>query len=198
MRIRLSLFCLFSLLILCGYADDKILITNPLRGWERVGEGKTPWSLTMADTLLFKGNRQDSLVHTSVYSDGILKLEYRLPAKKGVGDRVGSMIVRRENGAESKGVHVILGGIESGAIEYTYLSASDREKTFSSGVLAEAKPKPLGEWNTLEVRCQGKKITVFLNGKLCSTADEVPFEQGLIALEAHSEIEFRNLIWQPK
>ncbi len=196
MRLCLSLFCLFSMVALNSSAADKSLIGNPLRGWERVGEGKTPWNVTIADTLTFKGNRLDSLVNASIYRDGTLTLEYKLPTAKGTGERVGSVIMRRENGAASKGVHVILGGVESGSIEYTTFSASDREKVFSSGVSGEVKPKPLGDWNTLEIKCQGKKVTVILNGKTCATLDDVPYEQGLIALEAKSEIEFRNMIWK--
>jgi hypothetical protein len=53
---------------------------------------------------------------------------------------------------------------------------------------------PIGEWNTYEVRCDGPKITLWVNGQLAGEfgAPEVP--KGYWGLEAEGyHIEFRNI-----
>jgi hypothetical protein len=57
--------------------------------------------------------------------------------------------------------------------------------------------KPPGEWNTYEIRCQGPKITLSVNGEASAefTAPEVL--KGYLGLEAEGfRIEFRNLRWR--
>jgi hypothetical protein len=54
--------------------------------------------------------------------------------------------------------------------------------------------KPPGEWNTYEIRCQGPKITLSVNGEASAefAAPEVP--KGYLGLEAEGfRIEFRNV-----
>ncbi len=54
--------------------------------------------------------------------------------------------------------------------------------------------KPTGEWNTLECFCQGRKITVLLNGKLVNQAVNVTPTRGRISLQSHgAEIFFRKV-----
>ena len=53
--------------------------------------------------------------------------------------------------------------------------------------------KPVGEWNTVEVVCQGNSITVYINGQLQNQATSETFE-GYIALQSEGgPIEFRNV-----
>ncbi len=60
---------------------------------------------------------------------------------------------------------------------------------------AQGKPaKPAGEWNALDVRCQGHTITLWLNGALSGTFTNAAQTKGFIGLEAEGyKIEFRNL-----
>ena len=60
--------------------------------------------------------------------------------------------------------------------------------------MKENRVKPAGEWNVYDIRCQGKTISLTVNGAVTSefTACEVP--KGYIGLEAEGyRIEFRNL-----
>ena len=53
---------------------------------------------------------------------------------------------------------------------------------------------PAGQWNTYEVRCDGPKILLWVNGELTSefSVPEVP--RGYLGLEAEGfQVEFRNL-----
>ena len=53
--------------------------------------------------------------------------------------------------------------------------------------------KPVGDWNTVEVVCQGNSITVYINGKLQNQATSETSE-GYIALQSEGgPIEFRNV-----
>jgi len=54
--------------------------------------------------------------------------------------------------------------------------------------------KPPGEWNTYEIRCQGPKITLWVNGEMSSEFSAPEVLMGYLGLEAEGfRIEFRNL-----
>jgi hypothetical protein len=58
--------------------------------------------------------------------------------------------------------------------------------------------KPAGEWNTMEVNCNGNTIEVFVNGELKNKATGVNISGGHICLQSEGKIvEFRN-IWLQK
>jgi len=58
----------------------------------------------------------------------------------------------------------------------------------------ENRVKPAGEWNTYEIRCEGKKITLWVNGNVVSEFAECEVPKGYVGLEAEGyRTEFRNL-----
>ncbi len=74
---------------------------------------------------------------------------------------------------------------------------------FANGALArvnlkdqmkENRVKPAGEWNVYEIRVQGDKITLSINGGVASEYVGVGLRRGYIGLEAEGyEIAFRNI-----
>ena len=59
--------------------------------------------------------------------------------------------------------------------------------------LTDGSEKPVGEWNTMKVRCDGNKITVWVNGDLVNEGLATA-SKGQIALQAEgSEVEFRKV-----
>jgi hypothetical protein len=53
---------------------------------------------------------------------------------------------------------------------------------------------PVGEWNQLEVLCQGTTIEVFVNGALQNVATNITQSEGWICLQSEGKaIEFRNI-----
>jgi hypothetical protein len=59
--------------------------------------------------------------------------------------------------------------------------------------LTDDSEKPLGEWNTMKVRCEGNKITVWENSVLVNEGIATS-SKGQIALQAEgSEVEFRKV-----
>ena len=60
--------------------------------------------------------------------------------------------------------------------------------------LTDDSEKALGEWNEMEIVCQGDKITVRVNGDLVNVATDVSETQGAIALQSEgTPIQYRNI-----
>ncbi len=76
----------------------------------------------------------------------------------------------------------------------------ERESAFAmfvrKDIMAE---KPLGEWNTFEVLCEGGTIELSVNGELVNKATGTSLKKGYIALqnEAGTPIEYRNVNLTP-
>lgn len=68
-------------------------------------------------------------------------------------------------------------------------------KSFNLRQQAKANPiKPAGEWNLYEIRAQGDKVTLTINGTVINEMTGVGMRRGYIGLEAEGyEIAFRNL-----
>ena len=83
------------------------------------------------------------------------------------------------------GDFVMLGGSKISEIECVgQFPIKDRNGDFE---------KPIGEWNTAEVICEGNSITVYINGQLQNQATSETSE-GYIALQSEGgPIEFRNV-----
>jgi hypothetical protein len=63
-----------------------------------------------------------------------------------------------------------------------------------SSQLKEKREKPAGEWNTFEVMCKGKQITLWVNGGVTSVIESCELPRGYVGLEAEGyRIEFRNV-----
>jgi Domain of Unknown Function (DUF1080) len=60
--------------------------------------------------------------------------------------------------------------------------------------MTENRLKPAGEWNHYEVRAQGPKVTLAVNGAVVSELPNCGLKRGYVGLEAeHYEITFKNL-----
>jgi hypothetical protein len=70
------------------------------------------------------------------------------------------------------------------------------DKTDRHYLRVEAKDaeKPLGEWNAMEITCQGGDIAVAVNGKVVNTATGCSLTKGRIALQSEgSPVEFKDI-----
>jgi hypothetical protein len=60
--------------------------------------------------------------------------------------------------------------------------------------LTDDSEKPVGEWNTMVVECQGDEIKVWVNGELVNHGTNCTATKGQIAIQAEgSEVEFRKV-----
>jgi hypothetical protein len=61
--------------------------------------------------------------------------------------------------------------------------------------LTDNSEKPLGEWNRMKIKCEGDRVTVWVNGDLVNDGFGATAQKGQIALQAEgSEVEFKNLL----
>ena len=57
-----------------------------------------------------------------------------------------------------------------------------------------SRVKPAGEWNTFEITCRGKDMTLWVNGAVTNQWHECEVKKGYVGLEAEGcRIEFRNV-----
>jgi hypothetical protein len=70
---------------------------------------------------------------------------------------------------------------------------TDKSKSVVKKML-QSNEKPVGEWNTMEVICNGNAIEVHVNGTLQNKATGVTESKGSICLQSEGKaIEFRNV-----
>jgi hypothetical protein len=129
-----------------------------------------------------------------VYSNYKLHVEWRYPTEltnSGVfihiqePDAIWPPVIECQLMAGSAGDFVCMGG------------TSMKEKLGKSPVVAKLAPsveKSVGEWNTMEVTCNGNSITVFVNGTLMNKGTDLSITKGCIGLQSEGkDIEFRNV-----
>ena len=139
------------------------------------------------------------------YADFVLRLEYRLRP----GGNSGVYIRAPEKG------HISRVGMEIQILDDTHPSYAGIDFYQYTGsiyhVVAPTRraARPAGEWNSMEVRAEGRRVVVVVNGKKVVDADldwylkdpEVAREHtglaraaGRIGLQSHTDrVEFRNL-----
>ena len=170
-----------------------------LDGWE--GDEKV-WRV--ADGVIvggsMQGNKQNEFLATKKsYKDFVLKLEYKLVGTEGFingGVQIRSRRIDKPAN-EMRGYQADIGKGFSGCL----YDESRRNKMLvkvDEKVIKDAE-KP-GDWNLYEIRCEGPRVTLKINGTqtIDYTEEDKSLEQeGLIGLQIHggckAEISFRNL-----
>lgn len=174
--------------------------TTNLAGWEgdpgvwRVRDGAI-----VGGTL--EGNpRNEFLATTKSYRNFVLRLEYRLTGTEGfVNGGVQFRSIRiKQPPNEMSGYQADIGAGHSGKL----YDESRRRKFLAepaAGLVTRIE-KP-GDWNQYEIRCEGPKIELTLNGEKTVSyvePDSGIAQNGVIALQIHgkckAEIAFRNIV----
>ncbi len=58
----------------------------------------------------------------------------------------------------------------------------------------DGRVKPAGEWNTFEITCKGKEVSLWVNGAVTAVFDSCETPRGYLGLEAEGyRIEFKNV-----
>jgi hypothetical protein len=130
-----------------------------------------------------------------VYSDYRLHVEYRWPSEptnSGVfvhaqlPDTIWIKCIECQLQAGNAGDFVCMNGAQM-------KEQTDKSKKVVKK-LADSSEKSAGDWNTLEVLCQGNTIKVFVNGVLQNSGTGVSVNKGHICLQSEGkDIEFRNV-----
>jgi hypothetical protein len=169
-----------------------------LSGWEGVGgDAEACWSV-IDGILTCSGKKGPWLRSKLEYGDFDLRLDYRVSngGNSGVYVRVpADGNHHRENETQpAAGFEVQI--LDDTAPEHAALK--DFQYSASIYDFEGANPhvsRPLGEWNTLEINCQGQHITTWHNGVQVTdlTADENPLlalrlTKGFLGLQNHSTV----------
>jgi hypothetical protein len=144
--------------------------------------------------------RNEFLAATKRYKNFVLRLEYRLVGTEGfVNGGVQFRSVRvKQPPNEMSGYQADIGAGHSGC-----LYDESRRKKFLMRPADEMikRLETPGDWNRYEIRCEGARVELTLNGErtVAYTEDDPAIaSDGLIALQIHgncqAEIAFRNLV----
>ena len=202
----IPLYCLILAMSAAAYgqsSDAKDLIPDTeLTGWTRIPipatdgvKPKLQWHVDAAQhTLVCAGDGQHEwLRYNQELGDFVLQVDWRYtprgPEEKrynsGIGIRLsklGEIWVQAQAGLA--GGYLFGENFANGAIQRFNLSKEMKENRI----------KPAGEWNHYEIRAQGDRITLAVNGEVVSELANVGLRRGYIGLEAEGyEITFRNL-----
>lgn len=199
--------CLFSWMMGSGMANQAIAADpKPLfdgktfQGWE--GDTKSTWRIEegaiSAGSLEVKVPRNEFLCTTKEYENFDLRLQYWLEGTEGfVNGGVQIRSSRIPNHHEMIGYQADIGAGFDGAL----YDESRRKKVLmqpEKDVLERAIKKK--EWNDYRIRCEGKRIQLWLNDILTvdyTEAEDGIASKGLIGLQIHGDgktiIRFRKI-----
>lgn len=159
----------------------------------RVADG-----VIVGGTLL--GNpRNEFLATTRSYRNFVLKVDYKLTGTEGfvnAGVQVRSVRIETPPN-EMSGYQADIGAGHSGSL----YDESRRKKFLTRADAAHVKRlEKVGDWNAYEIRCDGPRVEIRLNGEQTlsyTEEDSSVGPEGLIALQIHSnckaEVRYRNL-----
>ena len=174
-----------------------------LSGWEVQGGKIEAWKAD-GELLSCVSEGGGWLRTTKMYSDFVLRIEWRIPkgGNSGIGLRFPPTGDPAHDGME---IQVLDDDDEQ------YKKLKDAQYTGGIYYQAPAKrgaAKPPGEWNVYEITCLGPHVTVMLNGKVINDAMVDTFKAGLggympladrpeighVGMQSHgSRVDFRNI-----
>lgn len=179
------------------------------------GKDLDAWQVYMGDLAAWEANAEGIsctkegggwLRTKKVYSDFVLKLDYKIPegGNSGIGIRVPP-----EGQVHQAGMEIQI--LDDDAPAHKDLKAAQYTGSlyYQAAAKRGAAKKP-GEWNSMEITCAGHHVTIALNGQVINdvqlnefTKAEAPQDYspladrpqvGFIALQSHgSRVDFRNL-----
>jgi hypothetical protein len=199
--LQLAVACMF-VVASAACADEcnfkSLFNGHDLNGWQGVtSDASASWKVEDGD-IVCTGQKGTWLRSDEQYGDFNLRFEYRLRP----GGNSGIYLRVPADGAHREG-----GGVEVQLLD-------DRAKRYKSidpdqfcGSVYKVAPairhvsRPAGEWNTMEINCQGAAYRITHNGVLVVDATEAEFpelgkrfKKGYLGLQNHSEeVWFRNL-----
>jgi len=185
-----------------GWIDLLADAGTDLKGWVRgpippTGklDAKSQWSIDPKTGYLVcdgKGGH-DWLRWDTELSDFVYHVEFRFTPVEGKSGYNSGVYAR--NSADASIWHQAQTGSGSGGYLFGETKAGDKLKFFSLNKEVKGKPvKPAGEWNTFEIRCQGKDMTLTVNGQETCALHDCEVEKGYVGVEAEGfRIEFRDV-----
>ena len=176
-----------------------------LKGWKRVPLApettlteRNPWSIDAKNKVLRCEGKdiKEMFVYDKPFKDGIFHVEWRFRKMENPKEAYNSGVyVRSPNGThwvQCQVAHLekppFLGDL------FADVPAKGKPERVIVNGKGDKRAKPPGEWNTYEITCKGKTISVWINGAVTTTWNDCPFLEGHVGMQAeHYYIEFRNM-----
>ncbi len=205
--IVLTLALVFQALTLRAQQADPgdwtdLLADTSLKQWTRLPIPPTeplaqtsPWKPVEAGVLICEGDRagHEWLRLDREFGDFVLHVEWRFTEVQGEPRYNSGIFVR--NSADATIWHQAQTGSAAGGFLFgDTLVSGVKERINLREQMKEQRVRPAGEWNTYEIRAEGKRITLWVNGAVTSELTDCEIARGYIGLEAEGyRIEFRNV-----
>jgi hypothetical protein len=202
--LRLLSGVLLTAAALFGQADGwkDIQPKRDLTEWTRISipPGKpvtepTQWKIdAAAGTLVCEGNGgHEMLRYNTEYQDFVLHAEWKYTKLADEAAKYNSGVFVR-NDTDGSLWHQAQMGAAGGYLFGVTPKAGKPERFNLRDKMTENRILPAGEWNTYDITCKGKVISLAVNGKTVSECAECELLKGYIGLEAEGfRVEFRNL-----
>jgi hypothetical protein len=184
-----------------GWID--LLSDKTLHDWTRISippsaplKEVSPWMVDPSTgNLVCEGGKagHEMLRHNREFSNFIFHVEFQFTKLEGDAKYNSGVFLR--NNADGTVWHQAQVGSSSGGYIFgnTLVNGAPQRVNLRDQV-KENRVKPAGEWNTFEVRAEGSKISLWVNGAVTSEFGQCEVLRGYVALEAEGyRIEFRNL-----
>ncbi len=183
-----------------------IMPRESLKGWTRVAippdkplNPVSQWKFDKARRVIIcEGNGgHEWLRYDREFGDLILHVEWRFTPGEGLKGYNSGVFVRNDLDGRVWHQAQVGAGNDGFMFGQTLLGGKVAEMKFGPKP-AVSHIKPPGEWNTYEVRCQGPRITLAVNGEPSSEFAVPEMPRGYMGLEAEGfRIEFRNVRIKP-
>ncbi|MGI8742941.1 MAG: 3-keto-disaccharide hydrolase [Bryobacteraceae bacterium] len=197
-------FSAFYLVAACSAADwVSIQPDSSFKGWTRgplppaaTLDAATQWSVSSKDgDLICDGAKEKGhewLRYDRELKDFVLHVEWRFRPIPGETKYNSGVFVRNSaNGAVWYQAQV--GPPANGGYFFSGVDEGEKKRVNYKSQMKASAVKDPGEWNTYEIRAEGKNVTLFVNGTETSSF-ECDRLSGYLGLEAeHYHIEFRNI-----
>jgi hypothetical protein len=206
---RTILVCLLGILPSCLFSAEPELLFNGknLDGWtfdviDPAVKPEAIWSVSEG-LLVCKGKPPGVIRTVKEYSNYELTVEWRW-APGGKPGNSGLLIHAskpREMFVWPKSIEVQLGAQNAGDFwmigeKVTVEGSTPQGRRWLKR--QESTEKPPGEWNTMRVRCEGDKVTVWVNDTLMNEGTGLSVTKGAICLQSEGgEIHFRKVELTP-
>jgi hypothetical protein len=187
-----------------GWTDLLVRAGKELDNWSRWPipatahpNAQNQWSISeTTGYLICEGDKgHEWLRFGKEYGDCVFHVEFRFtPVKSGKSGYNSGIYVR--NSADGKVWHQAQAGGGSGGFLFGETPDGDKLARFDLSKMAEkGRVKPAGEWNTFEVTCKGKDLTLWVNGATTCSWHGCNAPRGYLGLEAEGyRIEFRKVL----
>lgn len=153
------------------------------------------WKIDKANRVLIcEGNGgHDMLRYNREFQDFVIHVEWRFTPVEGETRYNSGVFVR--NDADGTFWHQAQAGL-AGA--YLFGKTPVTGSFNLRPQMKENRVKPAGEWNTYEITCKARTISLEVNGAVVSEFTACGMPKGYVALEAEGyRIEFRNIRLRP-